>query len=74
MCKCAALVCCDITVHFLILFLLMYKVPPIDSSSTDGIEIDQSSFKGNINFNNIEFIYPSRPDVKVKCVILKSFV
>ncbi|XP_078355076.1 ATP-dependent translocase ABCB1-like, partial [Oculina patagonica] len=46
-------------------FLIIDRVPPIDSSSTDGIEIEQSAFKGNINFNNIEFIYPSRPDVKI---------
>lgn len=52
----------------------LFKVPPIDSSSTDGIEIEQSAFKGNINFNNIEFIYPSRPDVKVKGILLTSFL
>ena len=49
----------------LICLCLYYKVPPIDSSSAEGIELDQSSLKGNINFNNIEFCYPSRPDIKV---------
>ena len=53
-----------LTVCYVNLFCL-YKVPPIDSSSTEGIELDQSSFKGKINFSNIEFCYPSRPDIKV---------
>jgi len=43
----------------------LYKVPPIDSSSTEGTELDHSSFKGNINFSDIKFCYPSRPDIKV---------
>ena len=47
------------------LFLLIYKVPPIDSSSTEGEVLDDSSFKGNVTFSNIEFFYPSRPDIKV---------
>ena len=45
--------------------LCLYKVPSIDSSSMEGIELDQSSLKGNINFSNIEFCYPSRQDIKV---------
>ena len=50
------------------IFFFLYKVPPIDSSSTEGIELDQSSLKGNINFSNIEFSYPSRPDIKVNAL------
>lgn len=49
-------------------FFFLCKVPPIDSSSTEGIELDQSSLKGNINFSNIEFSYPSRPDIKVNAL------
>ena len=51
---------CVLSIRF-----FLYKVPPIDSSSSEGIELDQSSLKGNINFSNIEFCYPSRPDIKV---------
>ncbi|KAJ7379512.1 ABC transporter B member 11 [Desmophyllum pertusum] len=46
-------------------FLIIDRVPPIDSSSTDGVVLDHDSFKGNINFNNIELFYPSRPDIKI---------
>ncbi|XP_073253010.1 ATP-dependent translocase ABCB1-like isoform X3 [Porites lutea] len=46
-------------------FLIIDRVPPFDSSSTEGTVIEHESFKGDITFNNIEFSYPSRPDVKV---------
>jgi len=46
-------------------FLVIDRVPPIDSSSTEGEVIDDSSFKGNVSFSNIEFFYPSRPDIKI---------
>ncbi|CAH3192815.1 unnamed protein product [Porites evermanni] len=46
-------------------FLIIDRVPPFDSSSTEGTVIEHESFKGNITFNNIEFSYPSRPDVKI---------
>ena len=46
-------------------FLSLARFPPFDSSSTEGTVIEHESFKGDITFNNIEFSYPSRPDVKV---------
>ncbi|KAL9972823.1 hypothetical protein ACROYT_G019202 [Oculina patagonica] len=46
-------------------FLVIDRDPPIDSSSTEGEVLDDSSFKGNISFSNIEFFYPSRPDIKI---------
>ncbi|XP_073253012.1 ATP-dependent translocase ABCB1-like isoform X5 [Porites lutea] len=46
-------------------FLIIDRVPPFDSSSTEGTVIEHESFKGDITFNNIEFSYPSRPDVKI---------
>ncbi|XP_015773938.1 PREDICTED: multidrug resistance protein 1-like [Acropora digitifera] len=46
-------------------FQIIDRVPPIDSSSTDGIVLDDKSFKGDVAFENIEFVYPSRPDIKI---------
>ncbi|PFX21918.1 Multidrug resistance protein 1 [Stylophora pistillata] len=46
-------------------FHIIDRVPPIDSSSADGLQIDQSSLKGRIELKSIEFWYPSRPDVKI---------
>ena len=39
------------------------RVPPIDSSSTDGLRPDRT--QGHIRFNNVRFSYPSRPDVPI---------
>jgi ATP-binding cassette, subfamily B (MDR/TAP), member 1 len=39
------------------------RVPPIDSASEDGLKPSQVS--GEITFENVEFNYPSRPDVRV---------
>lgn len=46
-------------------FQIIDRVPPIDSSSTEGTVLDNASFKGDITFNNVEFFYPSRPDIKI---------
>ena len=54
------------------LLLNVMKIPPIDSSSADGEVLDHSSFKGNILFKNIEFSYPSRPDIKVSYMYLDN--
>ena len=54
------------------LLLNAMKIPPIDSSSADGEVLDHSSFKGNILFKNIEFSYPSRPDIKVSYMYLDN--
>uniref|UniRef100_H2YAP6 Uncharacterized protein n=1 Tax=Ciona savignyi TaxID=51511 RepID=H2YAP6_CIOSA len=45
------------------IFKLLDRTPPIDSYSKEG---DQwSDFKGNIEFKNCKFTYPTRPDITV---------
>ncbi|XP_076019746.1 ATP-dependent translocase ABCB1-like [Genypterus blacodes] len=44
-------------------YSIIDSVPSIDSSSDAGFKPD--SIEGNIEFKNIDFSYPSRPDVKV---------
>ncbi|CAB4481222.1 uncharacterized protein OCT59_003157 [Rhizophagus irregularis] len=51
------------------LFSVIERVPIIDSSLNTGKKINKSEFKGHIEFKNINFHYPSRPDVQV----LKDF-
>ncbi|XP_048117280.1 ATP-binding cassette, sub-family B (MDR/TAP), member 4 isoform X1 [Alosa alosa] len=43
--------------------MLVDKVPAIDNSSEEGEQPDK--FEGNVNFENVHFHYPSRPDVTV---------
>jgi len=45
--------------------LFFVQVPKIDSSSVTGLRLE--NLIGNVEFRNISFNYPSRPDVKV-CV------
>uniref|UniRef100_A0A8B9SCY1 ABC-type xenobiotic transporter n=1 Tax=Apteryx owenii TaxID=8824 RepID=A0A8B9SCY1_APTOW len=45
------------------IFQLLDRKPPIDSYSEEGEKL--SNFEGNIEFRNIHFIYPSRPEVQV---------
>ncbi|XP_053570108.1 ATP-binding cassette sub-family B member 5 [Bombina bombina] len=55
------------------LFNLFEREPPIDSYSQEGEKPD--IFKGNLEFRNISFNYPSRPDVPVLqdlCVKVES--
>ncbi|GBB93060.1 hypothetical protein RclHR1_02100009 [Rhizophagus clarus] len=51
------------------LFSVIDRIPPIDSSSPDGKKLDKSSVKGRLEFKNIKFNYPARPDIQ----ILKNF-
>ncbi|RHZ83267.1 hypothetical protein Glove_99g187 [Diversispora epigaea] len=51
------------------LFNIMDRIPTIDSGSDAGTIIDKKSVKGRLEFKNIDFFYPSRPDVQ----ILKNF-
>ncbi|CAK4071335.1 unnamed protein product [Aphanomyces euteiches] len=45
------------------IFSIVDRQPPVDSSSTDGLKPE--SVTGRIEFNDVFFHYPSRPDVKV---------
>jgi len=45
------------------IFKLIDRVPLIDSYNTKGVKLPE--VEGSINFNAVEFNYPSRPDVKV---------
>lgn len=44
-------------------FKIINRKPEIDALSEEGIRLE--SFKANIEFRNVEFSYPSRPDEKV---------
>ncbi|PVF91824.1 hypothetical protein CPB86DRAFT_846410, partial [Serendipita vermifera] len=47
------------------LFNTIDRVPPIDSSSPDGLKPDASAINGEITFHDVKFNYPSRPDVPI---------
>ncbi|KAF0430296.1 P-loop containing nucleoside triphosphate hydrolase protein [Gigaspora margarita] len=51
------------------LFEVIDRVPIIDSTSSNGQIIQKSSSQGRIEFKNVSFHYPTRPDVQ----ILKNF-
>nr|CAG8573010.1 5899_t:CDS:10 [Entrophospora candida] len=51
------------------IYKIIDRVPKIDSSADKGKKFAKSEFKGFIEFKNINFSYPSRPDVQV----LKDF-
>ncbi|CAG8596178.1 9116_t:CDS:10, partial [Ambispora leptoticha] len=51
------------------LFSVIDRVPPIDVSSDDGKKIMKSKVRGRMEFRNINFHYPQRPEVTV----LKNF-
>lgn len=53
------------------IFQLIDKIPKIDSSAKT--EISPLSILGGITLENINFSYPSRPDMKVKCNIILKF-
>uniref|UniRef100_A0A674I3Y5 ATP-binding cassette sub-family B member 5 n=1 Tax=Terrapene triunguis TaxID=2587831 RepID=A0A674I3Y5_9SAUR len=44
-------------------FKIIDQKPTIDSFSSDGHKLDH--IKGTLEFNNVQFSYPSRPDVQV---------
>lgn len=46
--------------------------PVIDCMSEDGYKLDR--IKGEIEFHNVTFRYPSRPDVKVSVSIFLMFI
>ncbi|XP_053322474.1 ATP-dependent translocase ABCB1 [Spea bombifrons] len=45
------------------IFNIIDNVPKIDSFSTEGFKPDK--IKGDIEFKNVKFTYPSRPDIQV---------
>ena len=47
------------------IFHVIDRVPPIDSSSNEGKE--PTLIQGDIEFRNVIFNYPSRKSVKVSC-------
>lgn len=47
---------------------IVLQQPVIDCMSEDGYKLDR--IKGEIEFHNVTFRYPSRPDVKVSVHIL----
>ncbi|CAG8619895.1 11160_t:CDS:10, partial [Diversispora eburnea] len=51
------------------LFNVIDRISAIDSDSKTGIILDKNSVKGRLEFKNINFFYPSRPDIQ----ILKNF-
>ncbi|RHZ74187.1 hypothetical protein Glove_227g57 [Diversispora epigaea] len=51
------------------LFNTIDRISKIDSDSKTGIVLDKNSVKGRLEFKNIDFFYPSRPDIQ----ILKNF-
>lgn len=44
-------------------YSVINRVPPIDAESEEGIKA--SRLEGNIEFRNIDFHYPTRPDVPI---------
>ncbi|RIA99770.1 ATP-binding cassette transporter [Glomus cerebriforme] len=51
------------------LFSVIDRIPPINSDSSDGKILNKSTVKGRLEFHNIKFHYPARPDIP----ILKNF-
>ena len=46
-------------------FEIIDRIPPIDSYSKRGKKRNNDNFKGRIEFKNVSFRYPSRPDVHI---------
>ncbi|CAD5211612.1 unnamed protein product [Bursaphelenchus okinawaensis] len=46
-------------------FNVINSVPKIDSLSKDGTVLHHSEIKGNIRFRDVEFRYPTRPEVQI---------
>lgn len=47
-------------------FAVIDRQSEIDPMNTEGKVLNSSEIRGNIEFKNLFFNYPSRPDVKVK--------
>lgn len=47
------------------IFALINRIPLINGQSESGKTLQQQDVRGNIEFRNVEFTYPTRPDSKV---------
>ena len=47
------------------IFAVIDRQSEIDSMNNEGKDLESSEIKGNIEFSEIYFNYPSRPDVEV---------
>mmetsp|Transcript_52643 Transcript_52643/g.138256 ORF Transcript_52643/g.138256 Transcript_52643/m.138256 type:complete len:235 (-) Transcript_52643:2582-3286(-) len=47
------------------MYAVVDRQPPIDIQRTDGIKPDIATFRGRIEFRDVWFAYPSRPDTMV---------
>ena len=45
--------------------LFSQQIPPIDSSSDEGRTLSPDEFTPVVELKNVDFTYPSRPDVQV---------
>jgi len=45
------------------IFEILDRTPSIDTLSTEGTKLDKVT--GNIEFKNVKFVYPTRPDAKI---------
>ena len=48
-----------------LIFVLFQQIPPIDSSSDEGRTLSAEEFIPVVELKNVDFTYPSRPDVQV---------
>ncbi|XP_033762473.1 LOW QUALITY PROTEIN: ATP-dependent translocase ABCB1-like [Pecten maximus] len=47
------------------IFTLLDRVPSIDSESDDGVKPNDEHFTSKVTFKNVQFRYPTRPDIQV---------
>ena len=47
------------------IFYTIDRIPPIDTDNTGGLTLSQDQLRGEIRLKNVDFTYPSRPNVKI---------
>jgi ATP-binding cassette subfamily B (MDR/TAP) protein 1 len=47
------------------MYALIARVPPIDIEDTGGIRVDPHAVRGKLEFRDVSFAYPSRPDRQI---------
>ena len=66
MCVTSIGVCCMYHKHCKTLISsFLPQIPPIDSSSEEGRTLSPEEFTPVVELKNVDFTYPSRPDVQV---------